>query len=81
MHHSREPISFLMNLNILMKILFDYTKNSPSIIELISSRNIYFIPVVNIDGFIQNTINFDKTGYFSNIRKNRRVSSEFDNCS
>ncbi len=81
MHHSREPVSFLMNVNIMLKILYEFTHNNTSIIELINTRNIYFIPVVNIDGFVENVKNFDETGKYSKIRKNRRNSSIFDNCS
>ena len=80
MHHSREPVSFLMNLNILFKILYDYTRNNNSVIELINTRSLYFIPVVNVDGFIENANRFDVKNKFANIRKNRRSSPIFDQC-
>ena len=81
MHHPREPVSFLMNINIMFRILYDYTHNNTSILELIESRSIYFIPIVNVDGFVENIKNYELTGKYGKIRKNRRNTSEFVNCS
>ena len=80
MHHAREPVSFLMCINILMKILIEYTKGDKTMIELVKSRNIYFIPIINVDGFILNTKIYQNTSNFGMARKNGRKDVIFSQC-
>ena len=48
MHHSREPVSMMMNLYLLLHLL---ETPQPILEELLSTTTIYFIPIVNIDGY------------------------------
>jgi hypothetical protein len=77
MHHAREPVSGLMNINLILRILHEYYHNKNSYIkELIKSRNIYFIPIINVDGFIRNNEIYESTKKFGMARKNRRISHQ-----
>lgn len=81
-HHAREPISLLMNIYIILKLLFEVTNNSIEYIELINTRNIHFIPLVNIDAYQYNNALFQSTTThdFGFARKNRRNGPIFSNC-
>jgi carboxypeptidase T len=81
-HHGREPITFLMNLNIILKILYEIENNNQDFIELINTRNIHFIPLINVDGYEYNTNLFANNGNtfdMSFSRKNRRIHNSI-NC-
>jgi hypothetical protein len=82
MHHAREPASNLMNLYIILYLLNKHTHNDNSIKELLSTVNVYFIPVINIDGYIENNKRFIRSQDFEDaeIRKNRRTGREFAFC-
>ena len=81
MHHAREPVSFLMNLNIILKILYEIHKGNTLMLELVKSRNIFFIPILNIDGYIANNKYFEDNNSFGMIRKNRNNAKIFSSCS
>jgi hypothetical protein len=83
MHHGREPASLLMNLYVLLYLLKGYTNNNPATLELLANVNIYFIPMINVDGYRENNIQFDLFRNFNAamIRKNRRSGVEFNGCS
>ncbi len=51
-HHSRELSTISMNAYTLLRLLFDYAKGDQQTITLLSSSSIFFIPVVNVDGFM-----------------------------
>jgi hypothetical protein len=82
MHHGREPASFLMNLYILLYLLKGHTNGDTAIKELLSNVNIYFIPILNVDGYIENNKIYDtyKDLNMAMVRKNRRGGSEFQIC-
>jgi hypothetical protein len=82
MHHAREPASILMNLYIILYLLNKHTHNDSNIKELLSTVNLYFIPIINIDGYIDNNNIFTYVNDFqaADIRKNRRTSQEFAGC-
>jgi len=73
MHHAKEPISMAMNLYIILKLLYEYTINKESFQVLLSTRNIYFIPLINVDGAIENENCYNEkfTLNLCTIRKNR----------
>ncbi len=81
MHHAREPVSFLMNMNIILKILYEINKGNNLMKELIDSRNLFFIPILNIDGYIANNKYYEDNRDFGMIRKNRKKGSIFLSCS
>lgn len=81
MHHAREPVSMLMNLNIVFVIIKELAADNPLVKELISSRNIYIIPLLNIDGYIINTDIYKSKGTYGEARKNGRDDPEtFASC-
>jgi hypothetical protein len=73
LHHAREPQSLMTLLYFMEKLLQGYGKN-PEITFLINNRQLWFIPVVNPDGYIYNEqTNPDGGGLW---RKNRRQNSD-----
>ena len=76
LHHSREPLSMATTINYMMWLLENYEED-PAIKYLIDNREIYFVPVVNPDGYIYNeTTNPNGGGLW---RKNRNSDYD-DNC-
>ena len=53
MHHSREGMS-MMNLIFFMRFLLDNYSSNPAIKEIVDNRELFFIPVVNLDGYKYN---------------------------
>lgn len=54
MHHSREGMS-MMNLIFFMRFLLENYSTNAMVKDLVDHRELFFIPVVNIDGFNYNT--------------------------
>ncbi|MFN2439623.1 MAG: M14 family zinc carboxypeptidase, partial [Chitinophagaceae bacterium] len=54
MHHSREGMS-MMNLIFYMRFLLENYATNTDIKNIVDSRELFFIPVVNVDGFNYNT--------------------------
>lgn len=74
MHHSREGMS-MMNLMFFMRYLLEnYSKNG-HIKQLVDSRELYFIPVSNIDGFNYNTTAANWTAGRRMRRKNMQETT------
>lgn len=69
MHHGKEPVSMMMNIYLILHLL---SLPKEYLHLFLSSTSIYFLPVVNIDAFKYNTLNY-KDNQFSSVRKNRRV--------
>lgn len=53
LHHSREPQSLMTILYTMWYLLENYNSND-EITQLVNSREMYFIPVVNPDGYVYN---------------------------
>ena len=72
MHHSREPVSMMMNLYLLLHLL---ETPEPILEEILSTTTIYFIPIVNIDGYKINSETYEKEKSTTNcfVRKNRHA--------
>ena len=70
MHHAREPVAMMMNLYIILHLI-----SLPSSFRnyLFNNINIFFIPIINIDGYIYNSEQYEKTHNISKcmVRKNR----------
>ncbi|WP_170152858.1 M14 family zinc carboxypeptidase [Ulvibacter antarcticus] len=72
LHHAREPLSMATNINYMFWLLENYATN-PQVQYLIDNRELYFVPVVNPDGYVYNEqTNPDGGGLW---RKNRNVNS------
>ena len=69
MHHGKEPVSMMMNIYLILHLL---SLPKEYLHLFLSSTNIYFLPVINIDAYKYNTLNY-KDNQYSSVRKNRRV--------
>ncbi|MCK6602364.1 MAG: T9SS type A sorting domain-containing protein [Bacteroidetes bacterium] len=74
LHHAREPQGMTSALYFLLYLVENYDKN-PGIRQLVDSREIYFIPVVNPDGYVYNETS--QPGGGGMWRKNRRLNEDF----
>lgn len=71
LHHAREGMS-MMNLFFFMQYLVEHYNSDARIKELVDSRELFFLPCVNPDGYVYNeTSNPSGGGMW---RKNRRVN-------
>jgi len=79
MHHAREPMSFSMNLFIILKLLREYSMSNENALKLLRTRNLYFIPIINVDGYKANNLCYEKEKVLEKcqIRKNR--NNNFNN--
>lgn len=69
-HHAREPMS-MMNLVYYMQYLLENYGTDPEATYIVDNREMYFVPIVNPDGYVYNqTTNPNGGGMW---RKNRRV--------
>ena len=69
-HHAREPISLSENIFYMWYLLENYATND-EVKDIVDNTELYFIPVVNPDGYIYNyTTNPNGGGMW---RKNRRA--------
>ena len=41
-----------MNVYTILRFLFDYLQSEDQIIKLLNESSIFFIPVVNVDGYV-----------------------------
>jgi hypothetical protein len=72
LHHAREPIGMSVILYYMYWLLENYNTN-PEAQYLVNNREIYFVPIVNPDGYVYNqTTNPNGGGMW---RKNRRNNS------
>jgi len=69
MHHAREPMSLEVQLHYMNWLCQNYGSD-PEATFLVDNREIWFIPVVNPDGFVYNETNYPSGGGM--WRKNRR---------
>ncbi|MFC1683408.1 M14 family zinc carboxypeptidase [Candidatus Zixiibacteriota bacterium] len=69
LHHAREPITVSVLLNTLNYLCANYGSD-PEVTFLVDNRQIWFVPIVNPDGYIYNETNYPSGGGM--WRKNRR---------
>ena len=73
LHHAREPAGLMTNLFFMYYLLENYD-NDPFIQALVDQTEIYFVPVINPDGYVYNqTTNPSGGGMW---RKNRRDNGQ-----
>ncbi len=76
LHHAREPVS-LSQLIFYMWYLLENYDNNPEIQSIVDNTELYFVPVVNPDGYLYNEkTNPDGGGFW---RKNRKNEHGVDN--
>ena len=71
MHHAREPVAMMMNIYIILYLIslpINFRTN------FLNNINIYFIPIINIDGYIYNSEQYEKYHNLKicEVRKNRK---------
>jgi murein tripeptide amidase MpaA len=74
MHHSREPASMLMNLYLIIYFLSGYEKNNSIITELINNCEMFFIPIVNVDGYVKNNKIYEKSGILDKCMQRKNLN-------
>ncbi len=74
-HHAREPMSMMNLIYFLMHISEKYG-NSPEITYMVDNRKLWFVPIVNPDGYAINESIYVHTGDFGFWRKNARDNNE-----
>ncbi|MEZ5082909.1 MAG: M14 family zinc carboxypeptidase [Bacteroidales bacterium] len=72
LHHSNEPAG-LMTLLYYMWYLLENYESDPYIQTLVNNTEMYFVPIVNPDGYVFNETNYPNGG--GNWRKNRRQNA------
>ncbi len=72
LHHAREPESMMQMIYFMFYLLENYGTDA-EVTYLVDNREMYFIPVVNPDGYKFNETTFPNGGGM--WRKNRRVNS------
>ena len=76
MHHARELSTLSMDVYLMLKILFLYVHNDYKTIFLLEETAIFFVPIINLDGYIRIGSNWDKNSDLAEVRKNsHRYSS------
>ncbi|MBI2418051.1 MAG: immune inhibitor A [Ignavibacteriales bacterium] len=73
MHHAREPQGMMAVMYYMFYLLENYNTN-PSVKYLVDNRQIYFIPVVNVDGYEYNRTSSPSGGGM--WRKNRKNNGD-----
>ena len=71
LHHAREPLSMATNINFMFWLLENYETNT-AVQYLVNQRELYFVPVVNPDGYVYNELTNPNGGGL--WRKNRKPS-------
>ncbi len=75
-HHAREPMS-LMNLVFYMWFLLENYDTDQDIQNIVNNTELYFIPVINPDGYLYNQVTDPNGGGL--WRKNRKDTNGVDN--
>ncbi len=78
MHHAREPQGMVSVLYTMWYLLEQYATNA-EVSGLVDSRRMFFIPVVNPDGYVYNQL-LDSDSQYPGWRKNCRVNTGSGPC-
>lgn len=72
LHHAREPEGMMAVIYFMYYLLENYGTD-PEVTYLVNERQMYFVPVVNPDGYVRNQTTNPNGG--GNWRKNRRLNA------
>jgi hypothetical protein len=72
-HHAREPMSVTQMVYFLWYLLEHYGEN-PDVTDLLNTRELFFVPMLNPDGYAYNEMTDPRGG--GNWRKNRRDNGD-----
>ena len=73
MHHAREPIGMQLLIYYMYYLLENYDSD-PDVQYIVNNFELYFVPIVNMDGYAYNIQN--EPGGGGNWRKNRRQNDD-----
>jgi len=73
LHHAREPISMHQLIYFMWYLLENYATD-PEIAGMVNNAQLYFIPVLNPDGYVHNQLTNPNGGGM--WRKNRRINGD-----
>ncbi|EQC41899.1 hypothetical protein, variant [Saprolegnia diclina VS20] len=79
LHHAREPMSMMNLVYFVEYLLLGFHQRDPNVLHLLLTRQLWFLFVVNPDGYVYNekhleTLHSESAGY-SGQRKNRRPAA------
>ena len=73
LHHAREPISYSMNIYLIVSIVYNSLRGSSDYNRVLDQSLLWFLPALNLDGYRRIIEQFEKSGNLNaNIRKNRK---------
>ncbi|RMB61091.1 T9SS C-terminal target domain-containing protein [Dokdonia sinensis] len=75
-HHAREPMSLMQNIYYMWYLLENYDTDE-EIKSIVDNTELYFVPIVNPDGYLHNEFTNPNGGGF--WRKNRKNGNGVDN--
>lgn len=75
-HHAREPMALMQNIYYMWYLLENYDTD-PEIKSIVDNTEMYFVPVLNPDGYLYNEVTDPNGGGF--WRKNRKDGHGTDN--
>jgi carboxypeptidase T len=75
LHHAREPAGMMSIIYYMWWLLENYGTD-PQATYLVNNRQMWFIPVVNTDGYTYNESQYTPPSNFGYWRKNRRVNGD-----
>ncbi|EGR34266.1 zinc carboxypeptidase family protein, putative, partial [Ichthyophthirius multifiliis] len=76
LHHAREVMSLTMQLYTYAYLIYQYFQGDQQTIDFLKNNVIWFIPVVNVDGYEMLMQNFNDNDIKKNIRKNRKIEKQ-----
>jgi len=77
MHHAREPLSMMTTMYYMFWLVDNYGSD-PEATHIVNNRELFFVPIVNVDGYEYNiSTNPNGGGYW---RKNRRPDTGGSGC-
>jgi hypothetical protein len=76
LHHAREPVSLHQLVFFMWTLLENYGKDSV-ITSLVDHTQIYFIPIINPDGYAYNASNAPNGGGFWRKNRRRNIDNSF----
>jgi murein tripeptide amidase MpaA len=78
-HHARELTSVSQVFYTMIRFLHGYLNNDEQVRKVLATSGLYFVPLVNYDGYAKISSVYVSDGYLAMIRKNQRPDSNY-NC-
>lgn len=79
-HHARELTTISQISYTMLRLLHGLEHGHDKFKHLLTKAAVIFIPIVNVDGVNYISDNYEETGSFEYIRKNRHIYPSMKNC-